>query len=302
MRIVSLLPSATEIVFALGLEDQLEGVTDECDWPPAARQKRIVVRSRQPSGLTPREIDAWVEAAASGGGLYELDDAAIAEIRPDLILTQDLCRVCAVPTGDVDAALARIGCPSTVVTLEPQRLDEVIDSVGLVARAAGVEVRGKVLMHELRERLTTVSRAIGNSRRVPTLVLEWVDPPFTAGHWIPDVVEAAGGISLLGDAGGRSCRTTWDEVATIRPGIVVLSPCGVPPATVWEQASLVPEEVPAERTVAVDLARPGPRLVDGVEALAAVLHPQAGLPPRPDVLAFKPVVSHVQAAGVASPT
>ena len=164
MRIVSLLPSATEIVYALGLDDQLLGVTDECDSPPAARNKRVVVRSRQPAGLTPGDIDAWVRAEAPNGGLYRLDDAAIAEISPELLLTQDLCRVCAVPTGDVDAALARIGCAADVVTLEPQRLDEVIASVADVADAAGEPERGRELAAALHGRLDAVSEAIGSRR------------------------------------------------------------------------------------------------------------------------------------------
>lgn len=284
MRIVSLLPSATEIVYALNLEHQLLGVTDECDWPPAARTKRVVVRSKQPDGLAPREIDAWVREHAPAGGLYRLDDDAIAEIAPQLVLTQDLCRVCAVPTGDVDAALARVGCPSSVVTLEPQRLDDVIDSIVDVADAAGVRERGVALASDLRRRLALVSAAVADRPAVPTLVLEWLDPPYTAGHWVPDVVTAAGGIALLGEPGGRSRATTWDEVGTTRPDVVILAPCGLTPDRAWEAASLVPDPLISPRTFAVDLARPGPRLVDCVEALAAVLHPGAGLPVRPDVV------------------
>jgi iron complex transport system substrate-binding protein len=285
VRIVSLLPSATEIVFALGLDDQLLGVTDECDWPAAARAKRVVVRSRQPAGMTPGEIDAWVRAEAPGGGLYRLDDEAIAEIEPELLLTQDLCRVCAVPIGDVDAALARIGCPASIVTLEPQRLDEVIGSVGDVAEAAGEPDRGRRLVDSLHARLDAVRDAVGDSVPVPTLVLEWLEPPYTAGHWVPDVVAAAGGDPLLGDPGGRSRPASWDEVLATDPEVVVLAPCGMPSTDALAHADeLVPAHLLGRRVVAVDLARPGPRLVDCVEALAAVLHPAAGLPPRPDVL------------------
>jgi iron complex transport system substrate-binding protein len=285
MRIVSLLPSATEIVYALELDDQLAGVTDECDWPPAARDKRVVVRSRQPDGLTPGQIEQWVRAEAPNGGLYRLDDAAIAEISPELLLTQDLCRVCAVPTGDVDAALARIGCPADVVTLEPQRLDEVIASVAAVADAAGEHDRGERVVASLRGRLAAVAEAVDGRASVPTLVLEWLDPPYSAGHWVPDVVTAAGGEPLLGDPGGRSRPTTWDEALATDPEVVVLAPCGMPSSDAVAQAqALVPASLLRRRTVAVDLARPGPRLVDCIEALAAVLHPDAGLPARPDVL------------------
>ena len=288
MRIVSLLPSATEIVYALDLDDELLGVTDECDWPPAARHKRVVVRSKQPDGLAPREIDAWVHEHAPAGGLYRLDDDAIAEIAPELVLTQDLCRVCAVPTGDVDAALERVGCPSAVVTLEPQRLDDVIDSVVDVADAAGVRERGVALASDLRRRLALVRAAVADRPPVPTLVLEWLDPPYTAGHWVPDVVTAAGGIALLGDPGGRSRATTWAAVGATRPDVVILAPCGVQPQQAWEQASWLPDRLLAVPTFAVDLARPGPRLVDCVEALAAVLHPGAGLPIRPEVIFVRP--------------
>ena len=284
MRIVSLLPSATEIVFALGLDDQLAGVTDECDWPAAARKKRVVVRSRQPAGLSAGEIDAWVGEHAPAGGLYRLDDDAIAEIAPELVLTQDLCRVCAVPTGDVDAALERVGCPSSVVTLEPQRLDDVIESVVSVADAAGARERGLALAVDLRRRLERVRAAVAERPPVSTLVLEWLDPPYTAGHWVPDVVTAAGGVALLGDPGGRSRATTWGEVRGTHADVVILAPCGVQPSDALGQAALVPPGILGATVLAVDLARPGPRLVDCVEALAAVLHPGAGLPQRPDVL------------------
>jgi iron complex transport system substrate-binding protein len=263
----------------------LLGVTDECDWPPAARSKRVVVRSRQPAGMTPGQIDDWVRAEAPNGGLYRLDDAAIAELSPELLLTQDLCRVCAVPTGDVDAALARIGCPAEVVTLEPQRLREVIASVADVADAAGERERGQRLVAALVARLEAVAEAVAGRPHVPTLVLEWLDPPYTAGHWVPDVVAAAGGEPLLGDPGGRSRPSTWDEVLATDPEVVVLAPCGMPSTDAVAQAErLVPPSVLNRRVVAVDLARPGPRLVDCVEALAAVLHPDAGLPARPDIL------------------
>jgi iron complex transport system substrate-binding protein len=293
MRIVSLLPSATEIVFALGLDDALCGVTDECDWPPAARAKPVVVRARQPDGLSQREIDVWVRSQAPAGGLYDLDDAAIGRIAPDLVLTQDLCRVCAVPTGDVDAALARVGCPAKVTTLEPESLEDVLATVAQVAEAGGVAERGRELTAELRRRLATVAGAVGAFSPRPVLVLEWLDPPFTAGHWVPDVVRAAGGTPLLCGPGRRSVATTWDavcaELAAAPGAVVVLAPCGTPPVTTWAQAHLVPAGIIGTDTVAAELARPGPRLVDSVEALAAVLHPHSGLPRRPDVMVPRPV-------------
>ena len=293
MRIVSLLPSATEIVYALGLDDSLCGVTDECDWPPAARAKPVVVRARQPAGLSQAEIDAWVRAQGPAGGLYELDDAALARIAPDLVLTQDLCRVCAVPTGDVDAALARVGCPANVTTLEPESLEDMLDTVGQVAGAAGVPERGRLLSAELRGRLAAVVGTVAAFPARPVLVLEWLDPPFTAGHWVPDVVQAAGGRPLLCGPDRRSETTTWDAVRAAlvsAPGaLVVLAPCGTPPEATWTQARLVPDGVIGVDTVAAELARPGPRLVDAVEALAAVLHPSSGLPRRADIMVPRPV-------------
>ncbi|MDQ6937377.1 MAG: ABC transporter substrate-binding protein [Actinomycetota bacterium] len=289
MRIVSLLPSATEIVYALGLDGQLLGVTDECDFPPAAMTKPVVVRARQPGGLTAGEIDAWVSEQAALDGLYRLDDAALSAIAPDLVLTQDLCRVCAVPTADVDAALQRVGCPSSVVTLEPQTLAEVLDSVLTVASAAGIAARGRQLRLALQQRLDAVAAAVHDRPPVPTLVLEWLDPPYTAGHWIPDLVTAAGGTAALGTAGGRSRAIDWATVAEQRAEVVVLAPCGTDPADTWRQSGLVPDDLLPARTFAADLARPGPRLVDCVEALAAVLHPDAGLPERPDVLMPRPL-------------
>lgn len=294
MRIVSLLPSATEIVYALGLGDQLAGVTDECEIPAWVDEPPpVVVRAKQPPGLSAGEIDEWVRKHAAAGGLYVLDDDALARISPDLVLTQDLCRVCAVPTGDVDAALARLAAPAHVVTLEPTRLGEVVQSLQTVADAALAPEAGRRLRAELTSRLHRVARAVEGLTAVPTLVLEWLDPPFTAGHWVPDVVTAAGGSALLGSPGGRSRSVDWDTVRTVSPEVLVLAPCGMEPAQTWEQAELVPADVlaSAARTVALDLARPGPALVDRVEALAAVLHPDADLPPRPEVAVSRPVTA-----------
>ncbi len=294
MRIVSLLPSATEIVCALGLAEDLLGVTDECDHPAEARDKRIVVRSRQPAGLDAGEIDAWVRAQAANGGLYVLDDDALTDIAPDLVLTQDLCRVCAVATDDVDAALRRVGCPSRVVTLEPQTLDDVLASVMTVAIAADVPERGRALRSGLQARLDAVATAVADRAPVPTLVLEWLDPPFTPGHWLPDVVRAAGGEALLGRPGQRSMATDWAAVQASHPEVVILAPCGTDPGDIWAQEHLVPPDLLTPRTYAAELARPGPRLVDAVEALAAILHPDAGLPLRPDVFLSRPAVPVVR--------
>ncbi|HTX63483.1 MAG TPA: ABC transporter substrate-binding protein, partial [Acidimicrobiales bacterium] len=197
MKIVSLLPSATEIVFALDIGDDLRGVSFECDYPEGARSVPIVSGTALPSdgSLSAQEIDAAVSARiAAGESIYTLDDARIRAIDPDLILAQDLCRVCAVPSGAVTEALDVLGCHAQVVSLDPGRLDEVIDCIGLVGAATGTAARAAALMEELRGRVDAVRRRVRGRTRPQVLVLEWPDPPFNAGHWVPDQVEAAGGV------------------------------------------------------------------------------------------------------------
>lgn len=271
--IASLLPSATEIVVALGLADRLVGVTDECVAPADVP---VVVRARQPAGLTAGEVDAWVREHA-GEGLYAVDDVALGAAAPDVVLTQDLCHVCALPADDVDTALERVGCPSTVVTLRPSTLAEVLASVGQVAAAAGEPARGADLLASLRARLDAVAAAVADRPPVRTLVLEWLDPPYTAGHWVPDVVAAAGGEALLGTPGGPSGPVDWATAVATDPEVVVLSPCGVPEAEAAAQAALLPPTLRERRIVVADLAQPGTNLVDAVERLAAALHPTAAV-------------------------
>ena len=294
MRIVSLLPSTTEIVFDLGLGDQLLGVTFECNFPLEARQGReIVVGGMDTKHLTPREIDELVRARlAAGDELYSLDDAALARCNPDLILSQDLCRVCAVPSGEVDLAVARLNCQATVLQIDPHSLVEVINSVQTVADAAGVPERGHALVRSLHQRLTTLrertdSHLAGQDR--PTVfVLEWVDPPFVGGHWVPDLVVAAGGQPVLALPGERSVPSTWEAICEADPDHIIVSPCGYGLAGAREQALKVLDQMPARATIwAIDadavVVRPGPRLVDGAEAIAAALFgPEiAGLPALP---------------------
>jgi iron complex transport system substrate-binding protein len=294
VRIVSLLPSTTEIVFDLGLGDQLLGVTFECNFPPEARQGReIVVGGMDTKHLTPLEIDELVRARlAAGDELYSLDDAALARCNPDLILSQDLCRVCAVPSGEVDLAVARLNCQAIVLQIDPHSLVEVINSVQTVADAAGVPKRGHALVRSLHQRLTTLrertdSHLAGQDR--PTVfVLEWVDPPFVGGHWVPDLVVAAGGQPVLALPGERSVPSTWEAICEADPDHIIVSPCGYGLAGAREQALKVLDQMPARATIwAIDadavVVRPGPRLVDGAEAIAAALFgPEiAGLPALP---------------------
>lgn len=283
---MSLLPSATEIVFALGRGDRLRGVTFECDHPEPARAVPQVSGTALATdgSLTPEQIDAQVAALVQAGEpIYTLDHDRIRAIAPDVILTQDLCRVCAVPSGAVDEALEVIGCRADVVSLDPHRLDDVIAAVGAVGRAVGAVDRAEALMADLRARVAAVTARVAGRERPRVLMLEWVDPPYSAGHWVPDMVEAAGGVSLLGEGGDRSRRLAWGEVAAVEPEVVVVMPCGFGLDDAVEQARGVldrPELASARCVAAVDanglFSRPGPRVVDGVEALAALLHPGTG--------------------------
>jgi len=228
VRVVSLLPSATEIVYALGSQDQLVGVTFECDEPPEARlTKRIIVGGRDTSDLSPAEIDSYVrEQLAGGGDLYTLHEDALAELDPDLILTQDLCRVCAVATGKVRDAVDHLGCSADVVTLDPYSLDEVLDSIVTVAEACGVPARGRTVVADLTARLARVAAAVAGRDRPRVAVIEWVDPVFGAGHWMPDMVSAAGGVPVASRPRQRSVPISWDDVRAAEPDLVIVSPCG----------------------------------------------------------------------------
>jgi len=271
------------MVYALGLGHQLHGVSFECDYPEVARSVPVISGTSLPTdpSLSAREIDAAVSArVAAGESIYTLDEARIRAIDPDLILAQDLCRVCAVPSGAVEQALAVIGCHAQVVSLDPGRLDEVIGCLGLVGAATGTGDQAEMLMAELHRRVDTVRQRVQGCGRPRVLVLEWADPPFNAGHWVPDMVEAAGGIPVLATAGARSHRLTWEEIGAEDVDVTVFMPCGfdLEGAVAQAPALLAHTEVARlGRIFAVDanacFSRPGPRVVDGVELLAALLHP-----------------------------
>jgi iron complex transport system substrate-binding protein len=290
MRLVSLLPSATEIVYALGLGDDLVGVTFECDEPPSARaDKMVVVGGRDTRGMTPGEIDEYVRSQfAAGADLYTLHADALAGLAPDLILTQDLCRVCALPSGHVSDALDYLGCRADVLSLDPHTLDDVLDTIVAVGARTGVAERAAALVARLRHRLAAVTAAVAASiaiePRPRVAIVEWVDPPFTAGHWVPDLVRAAGGEPVAARPGARSVQTSWPELIDAAPDVVVVAPCGFHLDGAVDQARAVAPRFPEAQVWAIDadgiVVRPGPRLVDGVEALAAILYPDA-VPPVP---------------------
>ncbi|HVA02680.1 MAG TPA: cobalamin-binding protein [Acidimicrobiales bacterium] len=282
MRILSLLPSATEIVYALGLEDDLVGVTHECDWPPAARNKRPVSFSSLPPAAEPAEVDRLVSASISGGEpIYRLDNEAVHELRPDLVLTQDLCAVCAVPSGHVNDALELLGCRAEVLSMDPSSLSEVLDCVLRVGTVTGTEAAATALVDGLRARLRAVSDAVAERTRPRTFALEWSDPPFNGGHWIPEMIELAGGEAVLTSRGTPSVRVTWEQIASASPEAVVFMPCGYDlEGAVAEAGALLDRPgLSGAAFFAVDasshFSRPGPRLVNGVEILASALHPGA---------------------------
>ena len=288
MRIVSLLPSTTEILFAIGAGDEVVGVTFECDFPPEARSRRIVSTSALSEGLGPDQIDAEVRARlAAGDDLYHLDEGALRELAPDLVVTQDLCEVCAVDITTVEAALEHLGCGGSALTVDPATLADVLDSITTIAAVTGHSEAASRLKADLENRLEGVRQAVAGLARPRVAVLEWTDPLFSAGHWVPDMVEAAGGISVLGASGERSEVISPEVLARSRPDVIVVAPCGyrldgaVDLATDLVRSSSLPPGTPVW-AVDADAAfvRPGPRLVDGVEALAGICHPDVQDPPR----------------------
>jgi iron complex transport system substrate-binding protein len=283
VRIASLLPAATEIVAALGRADELVAVTYECD-PEIRERVAVVVDTVLPPGLEPGAIDAVVrDRAARGLPMYELDRAALAALDPDLILTQDLCRVCALPAGTVADALDAIGCRADVLSLDPRSVDDVL--AGITAIGKRIAAPAESLVGGLRARLDVVESAVGGYPRPRVLVLEWIDPPFLAGHWVPELVRRAGGEPVGGVDHGRSVAAGWGEVAALQADVVLVAPCGYGLDAAAEQAAAVRERFPGAGVLAVDadsyVVRAGPRLVDGIEAIAWALHPDAVPAPPP---------------------
>jgi iron complex transport system substrate-binding protein len=297
MKIASLLPSATEIVYALGLGDDLIGVTDECDYPPDAVTKPVISRSALPQGRiqTPREIDEAVRAkVGQGGQLYIVDTELLRRERPDVILTQDLCRVCAVPSGQVKEALDKLGLPDAkVVSLDPKTLEDVVAQIGAVGAIFDRADRASAITQTMRDRIARVRETAKRVPSVSVFALEWSDPPFAGGHWIPDMIEVVGGIPVLAEKGQPSREVAWHEVRAAAPEVAVFMPCGYYLEEAEEEADSFLHQAefadtPAVRNgnvFAVDatsyFSRPGPRLVDGLEILAWAVHPDS-YPSPPD--------------------
>jgi iron complex transport system substrate-binding protein len=281
VRIASLVPSATELLFALGLGDRVVAVTHECDHPPGVEQLPHLTRSVIPEGLPAAEIDAAVRArTARGESLYELDEETLGELEVDLIVTQAVCEVCAVSFDDVSAVAGRLPTRPRVVSLDPSTLGEVLADVPRLADAAGAHEAGELLARDAADRIAAVERAVDGAGRPRVAALEWLDPLYVGGHWVPQMIELAGGEDVLGLPGERSRTAEWAELEAAAPELVVSMPCGL----YAEQAAAETVRfrdrlaVLGARVVAVDAAayfsRPGPRLVDGIELLGHVLHPE----------------------------
>jgi iron complex transport system substrate-binding protein len=281
-RIVSLVPNGTEILFALGAGDQVVGVSHECDFPPAARERPILTGSALAADLAPEEIDRAVSAQVGNGlSLYTIDEALLARLDPDLIVTQELCPVCAVSTEQVEGALAPLPrCPD-LLSLDPRRLADVFADIRSVGLKIGQESEAAKLVESLETRLARV-RAERGAWRPRVLALEWLEPPFAGGHWVPEMIEAAGGEDVAARPGDGSRRMTWDEVAALDPDLIVVMPCGFDGAGARAQVERIagtPEwtglrAVRQGQVYPVDangcFSRPGPRLVDGIERLAEI--------------------------------
>lgn len=295
-RIVSLVPNGTEILFALGLGDRVVGVSHECDFPPEARSRPVLTGSALRPGLSASEVDAAVSTqVGSGFSLYTLDDDRITELAPDLIVTQELCPVCAVSTAQVGGALAPLSICPEVVSLDPQRLGDVLADIRRLGALTGKDEEAEALLAGLELRLDRVRARVAGLPRPTVLALEWLDPPFAGGHWVPEMIEAAGGRDAVGTPGGRSPRLTWEEVAVADADLIVVMPCGFDEEGARAQVATIagrPEwrslrAVREGRIHPVDanghFSRPGPRLVDGIEELADLLHgPQGCAEPKPN--------------------
>ncbi len=292
MRIASLVPSATEMLCALGLRDSLVAVTHECDYPEGVERLPQLTRSVIPDGLSTGEIDRAVrERTDRGEALYELDEQQLQELQPDLIVTQALCAVCAVSVDDVRSVAERLPSQPEVLSLDPGTLGEVLADVRTLATATDTEDEAADLVEDLADRIDSVRIAVQDAETRPRVAaLEWLDPPFIGGHWVPQMIEMAGGVDVLGLPGEKSRTVEWAEVEAAAPAVVVSMPCGYGTARARQETLDQAERlvVLGARVAAVDasayFSRPGPRLVDGVELLAHLLHP--GLVPEPPAERF----------------
>lgn len=281
MRIVSLVPHATELLFELGLGDDVVGVTHECDFPADAQEIQPVTRDVLAAGLSPAEIDAAVrERTERGESIYELDEDGVRELEPDLIVTQALCHVCAVSVDEVQALATSLPGPPRVISLDPKTYGETLGDVRTIAQATDSRDAALDLIARTARRADVLRLAVRGAPRPRVAALEWLDPIFVGGHWVPQVIEMAGGEDVLGFAGEPSRQATWEEVAAAQPEVVIVMPCGYDAQRALAEAGAYAGKLRAlgaDQVYAVNasayFSRPGPRLIDGIELMAHILHP-----------------------------
>ena len=286
MRICSLLPSATEIAFALGLADQVVAVSHECDYPPEASNRPVLTKSAIHQKIH-RSLEVDREVEQRGGDIYEIDEKLLANLKPDLILTQELCHVCAVSYTKVKEAARVLDADTKIVSLEPTNLEEIVDNILLVGRMTNKLAEAEKLAAQMLQRINRVrekTQTVQNKPRV--FFMEWLQPPWAGGHWIPQMVDYAGGVEGLGRIGKASHRIEWDQVVEYRPEIIVLSPCGFDANQIMDEGHVLAsyeewDKIPAfqsPRIYAVNasayFSRSGPRVVDGLDILAHIIHPE----------------------------
>jgi iron complex transport system substrate-binding protein len=289
MRIVSLIPSATELLFALGLGDEIVGLTHGCDHPAAARGLPRVTRSRLPEDLTAAEIDTAVrQRTLDGESLYELDVELLHELAPDLIVTQAICEVCGASYDEVREVAEEIDSQPMVIALDPHTVGEVLGDARTIAQVTDAKDAAVDLIRESSERIDRIRLAVRSARRPRVAALQWLDPPFAAGHWTPQLIDYAGGEDVLGFAGEPAEQVSWEQVAAAQPDIVIVMPRGFNAEIAHREAEMHRDQLAAlgaGEVVAVDatsyFSRPGPRIIDGLELLAQILHPEL-LDPNPE--------------------
>lgn len=290
MRIVSFLPSATEMAYALGLGDSIVGITHECDYPPEVKSKPVVVRNVLPvERMTQSEIDrAVAERIRSGESLYQIDEQLLRELAPDLILTQDLCQVCAPSGNEVSQVLKALPKPPQILWLTPQSLNEIFDNVRALGAATDRSAAAETLISDCQQRLRALAELTASVHRLRVFCMEWLDPVYASGHWVPELVKLAGGVDEIGRERGESVRVPWDEIVAWAPEVLVIMPCGFnleqTMKQIWSVFGYKSSpffDLPAVkngRVYAVDansfFARPGPRVVEGAELLARLIHPE----------------------------
>ncbi|MDQ6882773.1 MAG: cobalamin-binding protein [Candidatus Dormibacteraeota bacterium] len=284
MRIVSLLPSATEIVCAVGLTDSLVAVTHECDYPPGVAGKPVLTSSALSGVTSSGAIDRHIRRLVhEGSSVYDLDADRLANLRPDLILTQELCAVCAVSYPIVRQAARRLEGPVQLVSLEPQSLDDLLENIRLVGELTGCDAVAAGIISGLRARLAALQARVADQPRRSVLCLEWTDPPFNSGHWTPELVSLAGGRDVLGATGRPASALSWEQIATADAGVVVVMACGLSVERALIEVQAIRSRLGRRELWVVDanayFSRPGPRLVDSAEIMAGILHPERMPPP-----------------------